>query len=70
MDKQMLSDYEAMLERQDKRRHQEWTQRVDKVQKKMDLMADGVVRNRDQAEHELEMRILAEEREKNQRDTR
>lgn len=52
LDKKMLDDYEALLEKQDKKRQIEWNERVERVQKKMQLMADGVVKSRSNVERE------------------
>jgi len=60
----MLDDYEAVLENQDRKRQIEWNERVDKVQKKMQLMADGVVKTRGNAEREAEIKMMMEEQDK------
>lgn len=55
---QLIADAVKHAEEQDQRRADEWAAREQRIQKAMERMADTVVKRGNQAEREMERRLL------------
>eukprot|EP00347_Sterkiella_histriomuscorum_P005983 403354521 len=67
-DNKMLEEYNKLLEQQEKKRADEWNQRENRIQSLMNKMADTVVKRSNQAEKEVENRVMRYQLDKEERD--
>ncbi len=63
-----IEDYNKMLEKQEQKRSLEWKAREEKIQLFMNRMADTVVKRSNEAERELERRVMQYQKEKEDKD--
>lgn len=54
----IIEEYNRMLDRQEKKRADEWAAREARIQNAMGRMADTVLRKNNDAERELERRVV------------
>ena len=64
---ELIKEYNRMLEAQDKKRADEWAKREERIKNAMGRMADTVIKKNNDAERELERRVLQYANEKDQR---
>jgi len=64
----MLENIRKAGEEEDKKRALEWEEREKKIKNKMNMMADTVIKKKDEAERDLESKIRKYEEEKERKD--
>ena len=67
---ELREEYDKLLEAQDKKRQEEWNQREQRIQKLVSQMADGVYKRTNDAEKEVERRVIQYQLEKEEKDAR